>query len=53
LLIFPDENHWINKPRNSLQWHREVYDWVARWTAPESAGQEHGEQDDPEGNPGD
>lgn len=32
LLIFPDENHWINSPRNSLQWHRAVYSWVERWT---------------------
>lgn len=35
LLVFPDENHWILAPRNSLQWHRTVYDWVARWTASE------------------
>jgi len=40
LLVFPDENHWINKPLNSLQWHREVYDWIVGWTAPESAAQE-------------
>ena len=32
LLIFPDENHWVNAPRNSLQWHRAVYAWVERWT---------------------
>ena len=32
LLIFPDENHWILKPQNSLQWHKEVLDWLARWT---------------------
>jgi dipeptidyl aminopeptidase/acylaminoacyl peptidase len=32
LLIFPDENHWILKPHNSLQWHQEVLDWLARWT---------------------
>lgn len=29
LLMFPDENHWILKPRNSLQWHREVLGWLA------------------------
>ena len=28
LLIFPDENHWILKPANSLQWHREVLGWL-------------------------
>ncbi|MDB5717145.1 MAG: peptidase [Sphingomonas bacterium] len=32
LLIFPDENHWILKPANSLQWHREVLGWMAKWT---------------------
>jgi dipeptidyl aminopeptidase/acylaminoacyl peptidase len=32
LLIFPDENHWILKPQNSLQWHKEVLEWLARWT---------------------
>ena len=32
LVIFPDENHWILKPQNSLQWHKEVLGWLARWT---------------------
>ena len=31
LLIFPDENHWILKPANSVQWHQEVQEWLARW----------------------
>lgn len=31
LLVFPDENHWVLKPRNSLQWHTTVFDWLARW----------------------
>ena len=31
LVIFPEENHWILKPQNSLFWHREVYDWLDRW----------------------
>lgn len=30
LLIFPDENHWILKPKNSLQWYGEVFDWLGR-----------------------
>ena len=34
LLIFPDENHWILKGANSVQWHRNVFDWMARWTRP-------------------
>jgi dipeptidyl aminopeptidase/acylaminoacyl peptidase len=28
LLIFPDENHWVLKPANSLQWHNEVFSWI-------------------------
>lgn len=28
LLWFPDEGHWVNKPRNSLLWHKTVLDWV-------------------------
>jgi dipeptidyl aminopeptidase/acylaminoacyl peptidase len=28
LVMFPDENHWILKPANSLQWHREVLGWL-------------------------
>ena len=38
LLFFPDENHWILKPRNSLVWNREVRDWLARWLGPAPAG---------------
>ncbi|HNT40437.1 MAG TPA: S9 family peptidase [Rubrivivax sp.] len=30
LLWFPDENHWILKPRNSRQWYREFFAWLAR-----------------------
>ncbi len=30
LLWFPDENHWVLKPRNSLLWYREFADWLAR-----------------------
>lgn len=29
LLWFPDENHWILKPRNSRLWYREFLDWLA------------------------
>ncbi len=27
-LRFPDENHWVLKPRNSMQWHATVFDWL-------------------------
>jgi dipeptidyl aminopeptidase/acylaminoacyl peptidase len=32
LLYFPDENHWVLKPQNSLTWHETVLDWLRRWT---------------------
>ena len=32
LLRFPDENHWILKPANSMQWYEVVIDWMNRWT---------------------
>ncbi|WP_051531518.1 S9 family peptidase [Sphingomonas sp. URHD0057] len=32
LVIFPDENHWILKPQNSVQWYRVVEAWLDRWT---------------------
>lgn len=31
-LYFPDENHWILKPANSVQWHDTVLNWMDRWT---------------------
>ena len=32
LLYFPDENHWVRKPHNSIQWHETVIDWIDQWT---------------------
>lgn len=32
LLVFPNENHWVLKPRNSRQWYREVIGWMDQWT---------------------
>jgi dipeptidyl aminopeptidase/acylaminoacyl peptidase len=34
LVVFPDENHWILKPQNSIQWYREVHGWLDRWLRP-------------------
>jgi dipeptidyl aminopeptidase/acylaminoacyl peptidase len=28
LLVFPDENHWVLKPANSVLWHHTVIDWL-------------------------
>ncbi len=34
LVYYPDENHWVLKPNNSLNWYGEVRDWIARHAAP-------------------
>jgi dipeptidyl aminopeptidase/acylaminoacyl peptidase len=34
LLEFPDENHWVLKPQNSIQWYREVHAWLDQWLRP-------------------
>ena len=31
LVCYPDENHWILKPRNSRHWYGEVLGWLERW----------------------
>jgi dipeptidyl aminopeptidase/acylaminoacyl peptidase len=32
LLFFPDENHWVLRPNNSVQWHETVLAWLDRHT---------------------
>jgi dipeptidyl aminopeptidase/acylaminoacyl peptidase len=36
-LYFPDENHWVLKPANSVLWHETVLGWLAQWTKPAEA----------------
>ncbi|HPI36502.1 MAG TPA: S9 family peptidase [Ignavibacteriaceae bacterium] len=31
LVYFPDENHFIQSPQNSIFWYKEVKDWLDRW----------------------
>lgn len=31
LLYFPDENHWVLKPQNSILWHDTVLGWLDQW----------------------
>lgn len=33
-LTFADENHWLLKRQNSVQWRDTVEAWLKRWTAP-------------------
>ncbi len=32
LLYFPDENHWVLKPQNSILWHDTVITWLDEYT---------------------
>ena len=34
LLYFPDENHWVLAPHNSILWHETVIGWLDRWLKP-------------------
>ncbi|MEJ2635466.1 MAG: S9 family peptidase [Calditrichia bacterium] len=34
LLIFPDEDHFVQKPKNARQWWRNVYDWLGKYLKP-------------------
>ncbi len=31
LLYFPDENHWVMRPANSIKWHETVLGWLDAW----------------------
>ncbi len=31
LLIYPDENHWVLKPQNSILWQRTFFNWLDKW----------------------
>jgi dipeptidyl aminopeptidase/acylaminoacyl peptidase len=31
LLYFPDENHWVLAPHNSILWHKTVIGWLDQW----------------------
>jgi dipeptidyl aminopeptidase/acylaminoacyl peptidase len=30
-LYFPNENHWVLKPQNSVLWQREFFGWLDQW----------------------
>jgi dipeptidyl aminopeptidase/acylaminoacyl peptidase len=34
LVNFPDEGHWVLKPKNSEYWHKEVFAWLKRHVEP-------------------
>ena len=34
MVIYPDENHWILKPRNAVMWQRLFFRWFDKWLKP-------------------
>lgn len=34
LIYYPDENHWVLKPNNSLYWYEQVRDWFEGFAEP-------------------
>jgi dipeptidyl aminopeptidase/acylaminoacyl peptidase len=34
LLYYPNENHWVLKPADSIEWYDTVLAWLNRWTRP-------------------
>lgn len=38
LVWFPDENHWVLKPRNCKLWYAEFFAWIERYSGNKKAG---------------
>jgi dipeptidyl aminopeptidase/acylaminoacyl peptidase len=34
LIYYPNENHWILKPNNSLYWYDQVREWIGKYAEP-------------------
>ncbi len=34
MISFPDEGHWVLKPKNSEFWNKEVFAWLAKYAPP-------------------
>ena len=34
MINFPDESHWVRKPKNSEYWHKEIFQWLAKYAPP-------------------
>ncbi|VTT97315.1 peptidase s9 : Dipeptidyl aminopeptidase/acylaminoacyl peptidase OS=Singulisphaera acidiphila (strain ATCC BAA-1392 / DSM 18658 / VKM B-2454 / MOB10) GN=Sinac_5836 PE=4 SV=1: PD40: PD40: Peptidase_S9 [Gemmataceae bacterium] len=34
MVNFPDEGHWVLKPKNGAYWHNEVFGWLAKYAPP-------------------
>ena len=36
MLIYPNENHWITRPQNSVLWQRVFFRWLDKWLKEEN-----------------
>lgn len=34
MINFPDEGHWVLKPKNSEHWHKEIFAWLKKYAPP-------------------
>lgn len=34
LIYYPNENHWVLKPQNSIFWYQQVFAWIERYAKP-------------------
>jgi dipeptidyl aminopeptidase/acylaminoacyl peptidase len=41
LIVFPEEGHFIIKPRDSLLWHHETIAWLDRWLQGDRSSSQH------------
>ncbi|MFO1493763.1 MAG: S9 family peptidase [Lysobacterales bacterium] len=37
LIYYPNENHWVLKPQNSIFWYQQVLDWIDRYAGPQAS----------------
>ncbi|MBQ1610346.1 MAG: S9 family peptidase, partial [Muribaculaceae bacterium] len=36
MVLFPEEDHWVQRPQNSILWQREFFGWLEQWLKPET-----------------
>ena len=36
MVLFPEEDHWVQRPQNSILWQREFFGWLEQWLKPDT-----------------
>ena len=36
MVLFPEEDHWVQRPQNSILWQREFFGWLEKWLKPDT-----------------